>query len=190
MVRRRRRQSQWRAERSAARAHRGRGARGHVSQVERAPRRAALQGCEGAPDRQRAQDRRHAPRRKEGAGGAPLVSRHTRQRLGFASRCANSHFHSASSAYAGSHAPWPMSGYSVYFTSVPASRIAFTSFCDCTVGTTSSFAPWKIQIGIPFVCAATYAYGSSPFTLTNRLSMSADGVSPPDAATAAAKTPG
>ncbi len=73
LVRRRRRQSQRRADGSTARTHRGRGARGDVPQVESAARRAAVQGREGAHHGQRAEDRRHATRRKEGVGSAALV---------------------------------------------------------------------------------------------------------------------
>ena len=66
-------QSQRWADGSTARTHRGRGARGDVPQVESAARRAAVQGREGAHHGQHAEDRRHATRRKEGAGSAAVV---------------------------------------------------------------------------------------------------------------------
>ena len=84
-------------------------------------------------------DMRHVG--KERARSASLDRARSRQRLGFTSRCAKSHFHNSSSAYALSHAPCPRSGYSVYCGDAPSARSESTSVRSCTTGTRSSFSP-------------------------------------------------
>ena len=86
--------------------------------------------------------RRSRDSRRDQAGASPLrIWPCLTCQWGFGRRCMNIHSARSFSLNARVHTLWPVSGYSVYLTALPAALSAATSSRDAVTGMTSSLAP-------------------------------------------------